>query len=427
MNKRKLIPLKIAISTILLATSANAFAGENLIQNGSFESFTVIKEKTRWKRVQLENWVEKTKIRLSGKSATEGSYKVVLDSNKKLNTLSQKVTTLKGINYTLSVDAYAPKRQLMTAKFEIVVDGVVITTITPTVKWNNYSATFVGTGTEQSLMFRELVAENDRKGVQLDNVRLVAETATTVEGALNSGDASQVTADDLLAEARLEIASLRTGDTLLKGLYKNEAVVYDPGNRSQIFNIKGDAGQVFPILQGNGGKTLAVAGTKVNSRFAAFGAPPMEHFKKGNNTSYEPQFKRLLAWLIAANADDALEGNQTIALSFTHSDKADIKAWIASNYPDWTLQECDRNNPDLDTCYNNADLIITGWQSSEDNTALIRNKLEDEVIKGTPILYLHTWYEATNSVAHSIADLLDFKLSYGGNYWAKDKANWGCD
>ncbi len=364
LNKSKLIPLKTAISTILLATSANAFAGENLIQNGSFENFTVIKEKSNWKKVKLENWAETTKIRLSGKSATEGSYKVALDSNKKLNTLSQKVTTLKGISYTLSLDAYVPKARLMTAKFEIVVDGLVITTITPTVKWDNYSTTFVGTGAEQTIMFRELATENDNKGVLLDNVRLATGSATIIEGALSLGDASQVTADDLLAEARLEIASLRTGDSLLKGLYKNETVAYDPSNRSQTFNIKGDARQVFPILQGNSGKTLAVAGTKVNSRFAAFGAPPMEHFQDGNNTSYEPQFKRLLAWLIAANADDALDGNRTIALSFTHADKADIKTWMTANYPDWTIQECDRNNPDLDTCYNNADLIITGWQTS---------------------------------------------------------------
>ena len=39
-------------------------------------------------------------------------------------------------------------------------------------------------------------------------------------------------------------------------------------------------------------------------------------------------------------------------------------------------------------------------------------------------MYLHTWYEAYNSVAHSIVDLFDMTLSYGGNYWAKDKANW---
>jgi len=76
----------IITSAFLVLTSTSAFAGENLIQNVSFETYTVLKEKNNWKRVQLENWNEITKVRSNGLNATEGSNKIVLDSDKTLNT-----------------------------------------------------------------------------------------------------------------------------------------------------------------------------------------------------------------------------------------------------------------------------------------------------------------------------------------------------
>ncbi len=251
-------------------------------------------------------------------------------------------------------------------------------------------------------------------------------STSNIDTVLRTGDVinTPITEVELLQAAQDEIESLKAGEPLLKALYKNEPIAYDASNRSQLININGDAHKIFPILQGNKGKTLAVAGIKENSRFAAFGAAPMEHFQARNNLSYESQFKRLLGWLITANADDVLSVSKTIGLSFTYSDKTNIKAWISSNYPSWVIQECDRNSPDFATCYNNVDLIITGWQTDEENTQLVRERLEEEVNRGTPILYLHTWYEAYNGVAHTIAKLFDFSLPYGGNYWAKDKASW---
>ncbi len=247
-------------------------------------------------------------------------------------------------------------------------------------------------------------------------------SANAVEDALNSGIVTKVTAEELIQAARDEIESLSTEDSLLKALYKDESISYDPSNHSQLINIYGDAHKISPILYGNNGQVLAAAGKKKNSRFAAFGAAPMEHFQDGNNLSYEPQFKRLLSWLITDNTEANLS-NKTIGLSFTLSDTSDIKSWIASNYPTWTIQECDSTTPDFSTCYNNVDLIITGWQTDESNTQIVRTKLEEVVNTGTPVLYLHTWYESYNSVAHSIAELFEFSLPYGGNYWTKDKVD----
>ena len=249
---------------------------------------------------------------------------------------------------------------------------------------------------------------------------------TGITNVLASGDVvnTNVTEDELIQATLDELATLQKGDSLLKGLYRNEAISYDPTNRTQVINITGDAHKIFPILQGNKGKNLGVAGVKNNSRFAAYGSVPMERFQNGFNLSYEPQFKRLLGWLIANDVNNTLSTSKTIALSFTYADRVAIKNWIAANYPNWTIKECNRNTPIFPTCYNNVDLIITGWQTDVNNTQAVRTQLEAETQRGTPILYMHTWYEAYNSVASSIGELLGFTLPYGGNYWAKDKAVW---
>ena len=281
------------------------------------------------------------------------------------------------------------------------------------------------TGTLETQAYRFEVEVSDGSNTISTPITINATASTAVTDALSSGDASQVTATELLVAAREEIANLRSGDSLLSDFYGNEAIAYDSGNRAQLINIKGDAHKIFPILQGNKGKTLAAAGTKENSRFAAFGAAPTEHFQAGNNLSYQAPFKRLLAWLISGQALDSIvaSSNRTIALSFTNSDTNNIKSWLASNYANWTIVDCN-DITSLASCYSNADLIITGWQTDSANASSVRQVLETQVSIGTPILYLHTWYEAYNDVAHTIADLLGFALPYGGNYWAKDAANW---
>jgi len=247
---------------------------------------------------------------------------------------------------------------------------------------------------------------------------------SALQKALSSGNASEVSQTQLLSSLRDELSFLLQGDPLLKKIYRDDSIVYDPSNRSQIIKIVGDKHKIFSILQGNAGNTLAAAGTKQKSRFAAFGAAPMEYFVAGDNLSYEAPFKRLLAWLITGESDDNLDKNRTIALSFSYADRKKIVTWLESNYPQWNIQQCQRDASDLQSCYSNADLVITGWQTAEMNRDKVEDALEELVKKGTPILYLHTWYEAYNSVAHTIARFLGFELPYGGNYWAKDKADW---
>jgi len=189
--KTNISKITLSLAT-LLSLSATTVYADNLLQNGSFEDFTVLKEKKNWKKVQLEYWNEPTKINLKGKNATDGNSKIVLDSSRTLNLLTQTVTTVKDGTYTLSVDAYAPKRRLSTAGFEIIVDGEVVGTFRATEDWKNYEVSFVGKGGEQIVGFREIASENDNKGVFLDNAELRLETP--IEVAHKFGKATQGTA-----------------------------------------------------------------------------------------------------------------------------------------------------------------------------------------------------------------------------------------
>ena len=249
-------------------------------------------------------------------------------------------------------------------------------------------------------------------------------SATAVDDALASGDASLVTAEELIPAALKEVARLEAGHTMLSTLYPNEAIEYNPGNRTQLIDVTTTEDKAWPILQGAKGKTLAAAGYVGKTRFAAFGSVPMEYFQQSNNLTYEAPFKRLLSWLLANDTVPTGDLNQTrrIALSFASSNAKQITAWINNNLSNWTVDNC--NDADtLASCYRDADLIISGWQTNA-NTDQVVQTLKQATDNGTPVLYLHTWYEAYNDVAHGIAKLLGFRLPYGGNYWANDAAKW---
>jgi hypothetical protein len=105
----KLTKLSIVASAFLTLTSTSAFAGENLIQNGSFEDYTINSDHGRWKEVTFNNWTGAGEAWNSkiGKPATKGEHKIELDVGRELNELSQIVSTVEGRKYKLSIDAYA--------------------------------------------------------------------------------------------------------------------------------------------------------------------------------------------------------------------------------------------------------------------------------------------------------------------------------
>lgn len=170
-NIRKML-WHILVSSLFLMSFKSAVAATELIKNGSFENYTITKDKDKWKLVTFDHWLGNGEVWTQdlGKAATDGIHKIELDTDTESNALSQTVSTIAATQYRLSLDAYARKNN--TSDFEILVDGVVLATIIPDKKWAEYSVYFMGTGTDQVITLRELVTQNDSRGTIIDNVSL---------------------------------------------------------------------------------------------------------------------------------------------------------------------------------------------------------------------------------------------------------------
>jgi hypothetical protein len=161
------------VTASLLASSV--FAGDELIQNGSFENFSIEKDRGKWKVVEFDSWEGQGEVwnHGIGKIATEGTYKAELDVHRNsLNMLTQIVTTETGENYLFSLDAYA--RKVNTSDFELLIDSEVVATITPSSSWEKYGVEFIGTGGEQTVSIRELDSQDNGLGAVIDNVSVAS-------------------------------------------------------------------------------------------------------------------------------------------------------------------------------------------------------------------------------------------------------------
>ena len=268
-----------------------------------------------------------------------------------------------------------------------------------------------------------VVTISDGMHTAITNLTITVTSNNAVGDALSSGSATLVTEKELILETRAELGTLRSGESLLGVLYENDSISYAPSHNSQIIHTTGDVHKVYSILQGTKQNTLAVAGTKSNARFAAFGSIPMWYFQNGKNLSYETPMKRLLLWLIGGKPLDSTisDQNKTIVLSFANS-VSDTKDWLNTNYPNWTIKEC----KDITThanCLSGADLVIQGSNTNDTNADTIETNLKSLLDNGVPILYLHPDW-GTNKTAQNIGKLFEFSMPYGGNWWASDKADW---
>jgi hypothetical protein len=249
--------------------------------------------------------------------------------------------------------------------------------------------------------------------------------AQAIEQAILTGNALLVVnPDDLVDAAITEIGLSETVRSEVSGLYDAEQISYTPGNSSQLIRISAGVPGIWPILLGNGGEVLAAAGLKGAGRFAAFGMSPMKLFQDGTNLSYEPQLKRILAWLLNGEPIDStlITGPKTIALSFSSDDRTDTLNWIAAAYPNWTVIECN-DVATLASCYSGVELIMTGRRADDADAQAIVTALSDASTIGIPVLYKEIGW-GTNEVAEGIGNAYGFTLPYGGNFWANDAASW---
>jgi len=166
------------ITSLLLTLSSGALAAENMIQNGSFENFSIDKDRGRWKLVHFDNWEGNGEVWTNalGRIAMDGAYKAELDVGRNsVNSLTQTVNTVEGESYLFALDAYA--RRAGTSSFELLVDDEVLATINPASDWDKYGVTFEGKGGEQRVTIREIASEDDGYGAVIDNVVLLPNTS----------------------------------------------------------------------------------------------------------------------------------------------------------------------------------------------------------------------------------------------------------
>ena len=160
--------MKTSILTAAFLVTTSLFS-QNLIQNGSFESFD--KDVRTWSHVHFDAWqgVGEVWTNKMGRIATDGQHKLEMDaSSRESDALSQTIETQEGVKYLFSVDAYA--RKAGTSDFELLVDGEVILKVTPGSHWQKYGATFIGKGGQQTITLRELESQNNGYGAIIDNV-----------------------------------------------------------------------------------------------------------------------------------------------------------------------------------------------------------------------------------------------------------------
>ncbi len=218
--------LTLSLATILTLGS-RAVQAENLIQNGSFEDYSISKNHGVWKEVTFNHWIGAGESWNAGigKKATNGVHKIELDVGREVNELSQIVTTVEGTKYKLSLDAYA--RRNRTSDFQVLVDDEVVATFNPNRKWSEYNVYFTGTGSEQVISLKELDAQSNGLGTIIDNVRLEASNEMIKNGSFehftvnrNHGRWKEVTFDAW--EGKGEAWKKGLGKDATNGAYKIE-------------------------------------------------------------------------------------------------------------------------------------------------------------------------------------------------------------
>ncbi|WP_208995150.1 cadherin domain-containing protein [Roseibium hamelinense] len=151
--------------------------GNNLIKNGSFETFDVADASFRqFEEDSSGAWTSSGKMEIwdnyQGVNATEGDQHLELDSENNVNSISQMVETSLGQVYDLSLDVQA-RTDDASNTVEIYWNGELVSSVDPvTGSWQTIELQVVGTGGNDVLEFRETSEDNNTFGAFIDNVEL---------------------------------------------------------------------------------------------------------------------------------------------------------------------------------------------------------------------------------------------------------------
>ncbi|WP_217621794.1 PA14 domain-containing protein [Phaeobacter inhibens] len=164
---------------------------ENLVQNGSFENFSL--ETGRWRAFKEDDsggWDTDTSMEvwdnLGRTDASEGEQHLEMDSGRGVDSISQTIQTNEGQVYDLGVDL---RERLTngTDTVEVYWNDNLVGELDPDSKeWTTFEMQVIGTG-EDRLELREAADQNDSYGALVDNITVTSAqnvVAENVRGAI---------------------------------------------------------------------------------------------------------------------------------------------------------------------------------------------------------------------------------------------------
>ncbi len=163
----------------------------NLFINGGFETVAVAQAQTALE-VEVEGWDLSQSMTFwqsghEGKAANDGYIYMQMDArdaSENAEAIAQTVTTEAGQTYRLSFAvARQPGADGSTSDIEVVLDGVVIATVTPaSAMWETIALDVTPATTSSTFVFREADGQNDGIGALLDSISLMPVGDDTLEG-----------------------------------------------------------------------------------------------------------------------------------------------------------------------------------------------------------------------------------------------------
>jgi len=247
-------------------------------------------------------------------------------------------------------------------------------------------------------------------------------TSTNALGeALKSGKVDKITLSELLDGTLKSIESIKSyKDTLLREIYQNNAISYDPGKSSQIIDELANNNKAVALLRGSK-YSLVLAGEENDTRYLIFGSNPYNFFANGENLSYKPFLNRELLWLIGGLPinSDLNSSVKTIAY-FSVDNEDNLKSYINSEFPKWNLKKCSDYGA-LNSCVDGSDLIIFEQKDSSKSQE-IKDTLDFAVTNHIPIAYFHPDW-GTNDLSNVVEKRFNFVFPHGGNWWSKNRTD----
>ncbi|MFI0845722.1 galactose oxidase-like domain-containing protein [Mesorhizobium sp. IMUNJ 23232] len=233
-------------------------AVDNLLVNGGLEiagltgGTTVSATLNGWTSSanNFEMWADNA----NGVKATGGRTFMEVDAGR--GTVSQSVHTDAGRVYTLSFDYAGRAGSIASSGMEVLWNGTVIATITPTtVLSETYEFAVTGTGGNDTLSFRAIAGDNDSVGGLLDSVVLLGAPFRQFFGTTGIDDLQGTSGNDrIFGGGDADLLAGGAGNDYVFGNAGDDRIVWNVGDGSDV--IGGDDGT--DTVEVNGGDSSEI-------------------------------------------------------------------------------------------------------------------------------------------------------------------------